>query len=313
MSAETESTAAARTASADAVLAIDVGQSGFRLQAGGAEVVEQPYGIVALTSPGLVEALAERIAIAAPAGVGFSAIGVGLSGYVTGSSAPGALAAVLRERLGAPVAVAADAVTAFLGTVGAASGTVVICGTGVAALGADTSGAFRRVDARGYLLGDFGGGFWIGQRGLQAALDAVEARGAETTLTGALAALGSPADVYHGAMGSVPAPKYVAAFALEVLRAADAGDPLSRTIIRAAGDEIARTALTARLGDGPIGLTGGLTRSRGYTDAVLHSLRRAGLAQPELVIRPDAALTGARLLAENHRVGDAFPGLIDVT
>jgi glucosamine kinase len=295
------------------VLAVDIGQTGFRLRAGDGPVVEAPYGVEALTSPDRIEALAERIATAAPPGRRSTTVGVGLSGFVAGSPAPATLAALLRRALGAStVAVAADAVTAYLGTIGDTAGTVVICGTGVAALGADGEGAFRRVDARGYLLGDFGSGFWIGQRGLQAALDAVEGRNPHTVLVEALARLGTAADVYHAAMSSTPAPKYVAAFAIDVLRAAEVGDGIALGIIGDAGDEIARTALTARVGGGPIGLTGGLTRSPVYTDAVLRSLRHAGLRRPELIIRPDAALDGARLLADHRHTQDAFPGLIEV-
>jgi N-acetylglucosamine kinase-like BadF-type ATPase len=293
------------------ILAVDIGQTGFRLQLASDEVLEGPHGIEALTDPGRITTLAERIAAAVPAGSELSAIGVGLSGFVVGSPAPATLAALLGEQLSAPlVAVAADAVTAYLGTVGDTAGTVVICGTGVAALGADGEGAYRRVDARGYLLGDFGSGFWIGQRGLQAALDAREGRNPGTSLSEAIAELGTPADIYHAAMRSTPAPKYVAAFAVQVIRAAEEGDPVSLRIIDDAADQIALTARTARIGSGPIGLTGGLTRSGIYTDAVARALRRAGSAQPALVIRPDAALEGARLLVERQHARAAFPGLI---
>ena len=73
-------------------------------------------------------------------------------------------------------------VTAHLGTIGLSIDATAICGTGVAALASNGTGKWRRVDARGYMLGDFGGGFWIGQRGIQAALDALGGRGPQTSL-----------------------------------------------------------------------------------------------------------------------------------
>ncbi len=293
-----------------AVLAIDVGQSGFRI-ASGDDVEDHPRGVDALTSPDRIVALADRIAEAAAAWRGAS-VGVGLSGFVAGSPAPGEIARLLVERLDAPRAiVAADAVTAFLGAVGPVPGTVTICGTGVAALGADGSGSVRRVDARGYLLGDAGGGFWIGRRGLRAGLDALEGRGPETALAAASARLGAPETIYQHAMASVPIPAYIAAFAPDVLSAADASDEVARCIVADAGAEIARTTVAARVAPGPVGLTGGLVRSAVYRETVANALTAVAVDAEELIIRPDASLDGARMLIEHRSFArSAFAGLI---
>jgi N-acetylglucosamine kinase-like BadF-type ATPase len=293
------------------VLAIDVGQTGLRLRLGDGEVIEGALGVVALTSTARVDALVENIVAHVPDGLRPAKVGVGLSGFVSGSDAPMRVASQLHERLGAhTVSVAADAVTAYLGTVGDRAGTVVISGTGVAGLGSDGIARHRRVDARGYLLGDFGGGFWIGQRGLQAALDAIEQRGEPTALGRLSAELGAPSDIYLAAMASTPAPAYVAAFAPHVLAAAGDGDAVAERILRDAATQIARTISAASLAEGPIGLTGGLARSGIYTDAVAVALRSAGLDAASLIVRPDAALHGAGMLAVHDRAQTMFTGLI---
>lgn len=294
-------------------LAVDVGQTGLRLRVAGGDVIESPLGVNALTDDTQVRSLAAAIAAHVPSGESFSAVGVGLSGYAEGSPAPAALAADLHARFQPrTTVVAADAVTAFLGTLGPRPGTVAICGTGVAALGVGASGPARRVDARGYLLGDFGSGFWLGQRGLHAALDAIEGRGEATVLARASMRLGTPQDIYHDAMSSIPAPQYVAGFAPDVLAAAAGGDALAQRILEEGADHLARTIGSARVGDGPIGLTGGLTRSTVFVDAVRRSLRSHDLHPTEFIVQADGALHGARVMAEDRSIRPAFAGLIAV-
>ncbi|WP_435748518.1 N-acetylglucosamine kinase [Microbacterium sp. PMB16] len=294
-------------------LAVDVGQTGCRLRLGDGDIVEAPLGVTALTSDQHVQSLARTIVDLVPDGAQPDSVGVGLSGFVDGSPAPGQLAELLHAHLGVRRAVvAADAVTAYLGTVGPRAGTVVICGTGVAALGVSATQEHRRIDARGYLLGDFGGGSWIGQRGLQAALDALEGRGEATSLAAASARLGSPADIYHGAMSSIPAPQYIAAFAPDVIRAADHGDAVALGILTDAADQLAVTIRAARIDAGPVGLTGGLTRARSFVTAVRAALDRRGVELDEFLVEPDAALAGARSVAEDAPIRSAFAGLIAV-
>ncbi|WP_096714138.1 N-acetylglucosamine kinase [Microbacterium sp. SZ1] len=294
-------------------LAVDVGQTGFRLRVDDGDVVGSSLGVTALTDGDHVRALARRISDRVPTAARPARIGVGLSGFVEGSDAPAALAALLHESLGARrVVIAADAVTAFLGTVGARLGTVAICGTGTAALGIGADTPPRRIDARGYLLGDFGSGFWIGQRGLQAALDAQEGRGEPTTLSDRTRRLGSAADIYIQAMGSTPPPKFVAEFAPDVLAAAGEGDAVALDIVRAAAAELARTIRAARIAVGPVGLTGGLVRSPLFVREVRAALGRADVPADELLVRADAALEGARVVAEDVTIRSAFAGLIAV-
>lgn len=294
-------------------LAVDVGQTGFRVRLDDGDVIDSSLGVTALTSDEHVRTLAQRIADHVPSDAILTRVGVGLSGFVERSNAPHALADQLRQSLDASsVVVAADAVTAFLGTVGARPGTVIICGTGIAALGIATDSAPRRIDARGYLLGDFGSGFWIGQRGLQAALDALEGRGEPTSLAEFSGRLGTPADIYLQAMGSTPPPKFVAEFAPDVIRAATEGDDVALSILTAAADELARTIRAARISDGPIGLTGGLVRAPLFVDEVRAALTRIDVPSHDILVQADAALEGARIIADDTTIRPAFAGLIAV-
>lgn len=294
-------------------LAVDVGQTGFRVRLDDGDVIDSSLGVTALTRDEHVRTLAQRIADHVPSDAILTRVGVGLSGFVERSNAPHALAGQLRQSLdAASVVVAADAVTAFLGTVGARPGTVIICGTGIAALGIATDAAPRRIDARGYLLGDFGSGFWIGQRGLRAALDALEGRGEPTSLAEFSGRLGTPADIYLQAMGSTPPPKFVAEFAPDVIRAATEGDDVALAILTAAADELACTIRAARISDGPIGLTGGLVRAPLFVDEVRAALARIDVPSQDILVQADAALEGARIIADDTTIRPAFAGLIAV-
>ncbi|WP_214411721.1 N-acetylglucosamine kinase [Sphaerisporangium fuscum] len=81
-------------------------------------------------------------------------------------------------------AVVPDIVVAFAGATPAASGTVVIAGTGAVAARIEDRRILRRCDGHGWLLGDRGSGVWIGRRAVQAALAAIDGTGPATALTG---------------------------------------------------------------------------------------------------------------------------------
>src|SRR4051794_6740449 len=67
------------------------------------------------------------------------------------------------------VLVTNDAVTAYLGALGDEPGAVIVAGTGAIALASDGE-HWARADGDGTLLGDHGGGYWIGRRALALAL-----------------------------------------------------------------------------------------------------------------------------------------------
>lgn len=314
------------TGGAALVLGVDSGGSGLRIALAralpdavpervgdpvtGAPVPTGPHGVDA-------EALADRVVPAARAlldrhapDAGADAVCVGAAGMATlgerlRAELPGALAA----RLGTHrLVLAADAVTGYAGALGERPGAVVAAGTGLIGLGTDLD-RWRRVDGWGHLLGDCGGGAWIGRAGLEAALRAFDGR------PGGSAALLARAEARFGPAGSLPGALYpradrtavLASFAPEVARCATAepSDPVAAEILAAAARGIAETAAAACPAEtGPaVAFTGGLLR---LGEPLLGPLRAELAAR-----RPDAVpvaaaggpLDGALLFAARRAHG----------
>lgn len=102
------------------------------------------------------------------------------------SDAPGSdrLCALVASATGArEVWLADDAVTSHHGALSGRPGVSLTVLTGVAYLALPADRPARVIGGHGYLLGDEGGGFWLGQRGLGAVLRASEGRGPTTRLT----------------------------------------------------------------------------------------------------------------------------------
>ncbi|MFG2526437.1 N-acetylglucosamine kinase [Streptomyces sp. NPDC048516] len=236
---------------------------------------------------------------------GFAAVCVGAAGMATlgedlRARLPGALATAFGVH---HLALAADAVTAYAGALGQRPGAVVAAGTGMIALGTDLTaeGGWRRADGWGHLLGDCGGGAWIGRAGLEAAMRAYDGR------TGGSAALLARAESVFGPVSGLPGmlyprpdrPAVLASFAPEVAHCAAEDDAVARGIMHAAAGHIAdAAAAVCPPGDGiAVGRTGGLF---GLGEPLLAPLRGA-LAERLPHARPAAAggspLDGALAIA----------------
>jgi N-acetylglucosamine kinase-like BadF-type ATPase len=242
-----------------------------------------------------------------------AAVCVGAAGMATlgadlRAGLPGALAAAFGTRR---LALAADAVTAYAGALGERAGTVAAAGTGMIALGTDLR-RWRRADGWGHLLGDCGGGAWIGRAGLTAALRAHDGRegGSPALLARAEAVLGPP-DGWPGRLYPRPDRAAVlASFAPEVAACATGPrpDPVAARILREAAREIAVSLAAVRPpAGGAAAVTGGLPR---LGEALLGPLRaELGRRLPGVDLVPAAGdvLDGALLLAA--RLAGGRPGL----
>lgn len=309
-------------------LGIDIGGSGSRVAlvtaaSGARRELAGPRVEVRSGGDGVERLALELLDLAAAAWpeevAVLGAVGLGATGLATLVADPDALADTLAGRLRAyrvsnahsgvrpapRVAVAIDAVTAHLGALGGADGAVVALGTGAIALG--RSGAdWRRVDGWGHLLGDRGGGAWIGMRGLQLALraaDGVDPSGA--------ALLGAARERFGDPL-AWPAQLYtrddragiMAAFATDVVALAEhdrrgGPDPVAVELVLEAGREAARSALAALRADqaAVVTATGGLIRgSRLLAAAFSEELTRLRPAAREVPAVGDP-LDGALALA----------------
>ncbi|TMV00379.1 BadF/BadG/BcrA/BcrD ATPase family protein [Streptomyces sp. DASNCL29] len=218
------------------------------------------------------------------------AVCVGAAGMATlGDDLRARLPDALADALGVRrLALAADAVTAYAGALGQRPGAVVAAGTGLIALGAVPEGVgeglgvasaadaiapggdtrraatgWRRADGWGHLLGDCGGGAWIGRAGLEAAMRAYDGRdGGSEPLLARLEAVFGPATGLPGKLYPRPdRPAVLASFAPEVGRCA-AEDPVAEAILRTAARHVAEAAeaVCPRLESSEVALTGGLFR-----------------------------------------------------
>ncbi|MEU2250184.1 BadF/BadG/BcrA/BcrD ATPase family protein [Streptomyces sp. NPDC019224] len=239
------------------VLGVDSGGSGLRVALGTAEadaplrtvecggpVRTGPRGIDAAhlleqVLPAVHGLLAEqgtggRIIAAAVGAAGMATLGDELRAEL-----PGALANALGVRR---LALAADAVTAYAGAVGQRPGAVVAAGTGLIALGTDLA-QWRRADGWGHLLGDSGGGAWIGRAGLDAAMRAHDGRrgGSPALLARLEAVFGPPQELPGLLYPRADRPALLASFAPEVAACAE-HDPVAEGVLRAAAAHIAEAA-----------------------------------------------------------------------
>ncbi|MFD5317453.1 N-acetylglucosamine kinase [Streptomyces sp. NPDC127098] len=320
------------------VLGVDSGGSGLRValarvaSGSGAE----PCGVVASDEPvptagGGIDAgqLVARLLPAARrllAEAGGSRVVAGCVGAAGMQTLGGRLRAELPEALATGLGacrlvLAADVVTGHVGALGGRPGTVVAAGTGLIALGLDGH-HWRRADGWGHLLGDCGGGSWIGREGLTAALRAHDGRagGSAALLARVEAVLGPAAGLPGLVYPRSDRPAWLAAFAPEVARCATAEppDPVSVAILRSAAGEIAATAAAVcpPVAEPVIALTGGLSR---LGEPLLGPLREELAARlPAATLVPAAGdpLRGALTLAARAAAGalglPEEPGLLSV-
>ncbi|MGW6755459.1 N-acetylglucosamine kinase [Streptomyces sp. NPDC055006] len=261
------------------VLGVDSGGSGLRVALASAGDLTRPEttvsrepvrtGAAGIDAGHLLEQmlpmareLLARVGDRGPGVPRLSTVAVGAAGMATlgdglRAELPGALAAQLGVRR---LAMAADGVTAYAGALGQRPGAVVAAGTGMIALGTDLT-SWHRADGWGHLLGDCGGGAWIGRAGLDAAMRAYDGRRGGSAALLALAeerfgpAAGLPARIYP----RTDRPAVLAAFAPDVARAA-LDDSVAAGILREAAGHIAEAAAAVcPAGDGSeVALTGGL-------------------------------------------------------
>lgn len=137
-----------------------------------------------------------------------------------------------------------DSVTAALGVLGTGRGAVVASGTGAVTLAVGTDGV-ARVDGWGNIMGDAGSAWWIGRRGLEAAMRAHDGRGPSTSLTEALRSRWPDMESAYIRLQNEPERvRNVASFATAVTHVAP-DDDVAATICREAGAELARSVATA--------------------------------------------------------------------
>lgn len=221
------------------MLAIDGGQSAIRATwSNDAEIIE----VAGVSREGQADDRVLEAVRSAWHALGTPEIERAVLGLTTAPTDPArarALAARVGEATGAAeVWLSDDAVTSHAGALSCRPGVSVTAGTGVACLVVPERGDPRIIGGHGYLLGDEGGGFWIGRDGLRAGLRAAEGRAQPTRLQDLAAARFGSLDQLpvrlHDEPGAVDA---IARFAVDVLDAA-ADDAAAARIVEVAAREL---------------------------------------------------------------------------
>ncbi|ASO18029.1 N-acetylglucosamine kinase-like BadF-type ATPase [Actinoalloteichus hoggarensis] len=218
--------------------------------------------------------------------------------------------------------VLSDVETAFAAGTPAATGVVLIAGTGAIAARIERNALHRISGGHGWLLGDEGSAFWLGREAVRHTLRAVEGADRPGELTDSVldAALGAGSAFLDGSrtdgetrrrliasVNSAP-PVRLAEYAPLVSAACLAGDPAARKIVRRGATELATLVRRLRTSDdtSPVILAGSLLTSGSPLEAEV----RAELADSADVLSeawvdgaPDAA-TGAAWLAVAATIDD---------
>jgi N-acetylglucosamine kinase-like BadF-type ATPase len=240
------------------VLGVDGGQSAIRLRhsLSDHEAASEGVGHQEGDTIGMVaEAVAkgwERLG--SPA---VDRVVLGLTTAPLDTSRSDRLCGLVSEATAAPeVWLADDAVTSHVGALSGHPGVCLVAGTGVACLALPADGTPRIVGGHGYLLGDEGGGFWIGRRGLGAVLRAGDRLGPATVLKERAEARFGRLDDLHVRLHEGDRPvDSIARFAPDVVEAAG-DDVVASGIVDEAARELlllaAAGASWASIGGGPV-------------------------------------------------------------
>lgn len=288
-----------------AVLGVDGGQSAIRLRHSTEARVVEVDGVSRLEGD-TVASVADSIERGWRRGA-FAPVERVVLGLTT-APVDGAEADLLCRLVGdatgaAEVWLADDAITGHAGALSLGAGVSVIAGTGVACLAVPERGEPRVLGGHGYLLGDEGGAYWIGRRGLNVVLRGVDRRGAADALATAAERRYGPLGDLHVRLHSIDRPVHaIAQFAPDVLDAADIGDPAAGLIVADSARELlllARAGVSA-VGDGqahvPLALGGRLLAEGTALRRMLDDLL-ARIDVPVAVRTADATgLDGAVLL-----------------
>lgn len=227
------------------ILGVDGGQSATRLR--DSDGREAAAAGVSRLEGDTVRALADAVTAAWRLG-GFDRVDRAVLGLTTAPADPAGadrLCALVSGGIGvSEVWLADDAVAAHAGALSLGWGVSVVVGTGVACLALPEAGNARIVGGHGFLLGDEGGGFWIGRSALAAILRAREGRDLRGELAGA--ALVQAAELRFGPLDEIPAHLHsierpvdaIAAFAQDVLEACDEDDHVAGEVVDEAAAEL---------------------------------------------------------------------------
>jgi N-acetylglucosamine kinase-like BadF-type ATPase len=160
---------------------------------------------------------------------------------------------ITEQKVAAAVTVDTDASAALAGAFAGGPGIIVISGTGAICFGKSSANVVYRCGGWGYLLGDEGSGYYIGQQAIIAALKDLDGRGQTTSLRRVIESKYDLASIdliisqiYSGKIDRTE----IAGLTPAVFAEYEKGDQVSRNIIEMAGLEIGKivAAVSGKMG-----------------------------------------------------------------
>lgn len=260
------------------VLAVDLGQSGTRIRwtdghfesSRAKRATESPLAVLRDVFEELVEFHGGAIRSDL---VTLSLTGI--YGHVPDPQPYGALAAEYFDAK--DVAVIDDGLAGLIGALRTQDGVALSVGSGVVAV-AGCRGKFSHADGLGHVFGDIGGGFWLGKHALERALATRQGREEDTELLAFLDDEVSQFDLLESNTGA-EANWLCITTAKKVLEAAENNIAGALTIRNHGARQLAITvkAAWASAGGGQdesfsLALLGGLSRNRGYEQAITNNV-----------------------------------------
>jgi glucosamine kinase len=230
------------------------------------------------------------------------AICVGVAGAGRDEERDMLQSALEADRIAGSVIVLTDAEIALEDAFGAGPGVLLTAGTGSIAYGKGPTGMLARCGGWGPVIGDEGGGSWIGRRALGVAAASHDGREPESTLGDAIvASLGLESIERLIPWASAASPADLAKLAPIVLEVAATGDLRANSLVTLAVEELglhvrtlARKLFTDERAAFRLALHGGLIAPK--------SLLRRRLEQRLKSIAPGATLLTERVVPERGAV-----------
>jgi glucosamine kinase len=241
------------------------------------EEVERSAGIIA----GVVKDVLEKAELP---DAHLRVLCVGVAGVGRESERQSLWEYLVAHQLADEVVVQTDFAVALDDAFGDGPGILLIAGTGSSAFGRGPTGTTARCGGWGPVIGDEGGGAWIGRRALSVVSAASDGREPETALTGAVltaAEVREASELIRWAASATPA--MLATLAPVVMSVADSGDLRANAIISMAVEELAlhvralaRQLFTDERASVPVAFTGGLlSKGSSYRKRLEHRMKTA--------------------------------------
>lgn len=186
-------------------------------------------------------------------------------------------------------------------------GVALICGTGSLAFGRNQQGRTARTGGWGYLFGDEGSAFAIGQAALRAATQAADGRAASTVLLARVMErlrITSDSELVPAVYGHPDPRSAIAQLADEVFSAANDGDPVAARIVDQALTQLLQmvTTLARRLNlerSLDLFLTGGiLLHQQAFRQQLLNAITSRQLTLSTVHVVAEPVLGAVRMAAQ---------------